>query len=162
MKINKNEAYNTVIKWLCIILGMLILFALNSCSDSKKLIRLQKRAPYLFSHTVDTLEIVNELPIIIPSFKTDTNGVLIPLKYTFMYENKRAKVEIERTAADSFNVDLIAKEFDTIIFQTLYVPYPVYTPNTQVKNNDLLIFSVVGGFILLLITYIFSLRNKYK
>lgn len=160
---NKRKIIHAIIGWMLIIIIML--FLLISCSPSKRLIRLQKNHSYLFEHTMDTVKVLDTTEFVYP-------GVSLKEKYSEssflknIYTPRGLQLDKDllhiKIKGDPLTDTIyIEADVDTIkefIIKEIEVPYKVYTPlpraPTSFWKNKYLFFIALG-----ILLFLFFIRK---
>jgi hypothetical protein len=167
----KPFARFTLISWLLIII--LAILALASCSAPKRLERLEKNHPYLFDKITDTVKFYDTIRFRMPSSKLDTvfklPGYGIDKKRT---SNKKDTVYFENARlsarlifeGDSIHFTGVAKEIDSLVPYYVEIPVKRFVPYRRPRDG-----LTWKGYLMIIISFIvlslviiifFRTRNK--
>lgn len=150
----------TIISWIIIL--VLLLITLFSCSPLKRLERLQKHHPYLFEAKIDTLKYVDTVKITIPGVHVDTAVHQSRLIDTVVIFKDNVKTVVWQVN-DTVFVDTKVFDRDTVFIYRKDIPvtrYHVEPPKKTLKKEIMELLLITFFLILPIFIILLLLKNK--
>ncbi|HRO76643.1 MAG TPA: hypothetical protein PLP27_10905 [Crocinitomicaceae bacterium] len=149
--------YSKPIFWLLI--GILIALLL-SCSPVKRLERLHKNHPYLFTAKTDTLIVKDTLRFMIPGVRADTVVSYAQLTDTLYIDKDRLHIRIVRIPMhDSIYVDGRCDTVYKTVYREIKVPYQKYEVKPPAEKNNWR--TVINIFLVIFVLFLIYLLYRY-
>lgn len=142
----------SVFKWLLVVLAGLAIYLCGSCSQLKKLERLERKNPHLFNQVIDTIEFIDSVKIVVPGTKLDTVVPLEKLRDTIRIKKDHLSLALWQEG-DSLHVQSNVDDVTVTAVKKYKVPYSKreYAPKPRDKLR--VIPSVYLFFLLVFVVY---------